>query len=227
MNKMKFMKNTEVKIDLELGKKVLNIVNKGLCSGLGSGKPGDVCVEAAVCLAMGLPNDDDPPCVNGELRKDKMNINDADKFWKSEKDRANGLKKIAIAQLGSIKIDNYTYKEVLAKIIKKKFYPIFIKEIAKEIKYPKFATNRFHLKYAMDPWFNYENSKITSEFLYEDTLFMSTVDHIVDFLQKDVISDVLARKLINVVIECMIDVLRVCKCDGIKIMDELFKPKKK
>lgn len=36
-----------------LAKKVLETVDAGLCSGLGNPKPGEMCVEAAVCFAYG------------------------------------------------------------------------------------------------------------------------------------------------------------------------------
>lgn len=48
---------------------VLNIVDAGLSAGLGSREPGDLCVEAAVCYALGLPHGDDPECVSPALQR--------------------------------------------------------------------------------------------------------------------------------------------------------------
>lgn len=47
-------------IDLTIAKKVLKTVNAGLVKGLGESEPGKMCVEAAVCYALGLPHSDDP-----------------------------------------------------------------------------------------------------------------------------------------------------------------------
>jgi hypothetical protein len=43
--------------------KVLNAVDAGLVCGMGIQEPGKMCVEAAVCFALGLPHGDNPPCV--------------------------------------------------------------------------------------------------------------------------------------------------------------------
>lgn len=56
--------------------KVLDAVDAGLCSGIGSGKPGDMCVEAAVCYAFDEPNTDEPKCVMSLIRDMKIEIND-------------------------------------------------------------------------------------------------------------------------------------------------------
>lgn len=88
-----------VKIDRKLAKKVLDIVDKGLVSGIGNPVPGECCVEAAVCLAMGLPHGDEPECVAPALRALKITLNDA--AWSSNDARAKGLRRLALAQLGS------------------------------------------------------------------------------------------------------------------------------
>ena len=80
-------------------KKVLEVVDAGLVSGLGSPKPGYMCVEAAVCYALGLPHGDNPDCVAPSLRSLKIRLNDSS--WSSPAARAKGLRRLAIAQLGS------------------------------------------------------------------------------------------------------------------------------
>src|SRR5688572_17879608 len=90
------------KVSKELAQKVLGVVDKGLSCGLGEPKPGQMCVEAAVCYAMGLPHSDQPTCVHPVVRNFKIWLND--KNWKSKKSRARGLREIAVAQLGSNKI---------------------------------------------------------------------------------------------------------------------------
>ena len=79
--------------------KVLSVVDKGLSSGTGNRKPGEMSVEAAVCYALGLPHGDDPGCVAPALRTLKIRLNDSN--WSSEAARARGLRRLAIAQLGS------------------------------------------------------------------------------------------------------------------------------
>src|SRR6267142_5094661 len=76
-----------------------NLLDQGLVKGLGEPKPGKMCVEAAICYALGLPHGDDPGCVAASLRKLKIGINDS--AWSSNKARAEGMRRLAIAQLGS------------------------------------------------------------------------------------------------------------------------------
>ena len=42
-------------ITREIAQKVLNTVDAGLTKGIGKSIPGQMCVEAAVCFALGLP----------------------------------------------------------------------------------------------------------------------------------------------------------------------------
>lgn len=82
-----------------VARKVLETVDAGLSSGLGVQKPGKMCVEAAVCYALGLPHGDNPPCVGVAVRAFKIRLNDSG--WSSPEARAKGMRKLAIAQLGS------------------------------------------------------------------------------------------------------------------------------
>lgn len=81
---------------------VLSVVDKGLSDGMGSPKPGAMCIEAAVNYALGLPHGDEPICVDEDLRSLKISINDAG-CWQNNKSRAKGLRRLAIAQLGTNK----------------------------------------------------------------------------------------------------------------------------
>lgn len=86
-------------VDETLAKRVLDTVDAGLVSGIGDPIPGQMCVEAAVCYAMGLEHSDKPTCVTDVVRRFKIELNDS--VWLSKQSRAAGLRKIAIAQLGS------------------------------------------------------------------------------------------------------------------------------
>ncbi len=61
---------TEITKDVVI--KLLGIVDAGLTNGLGVQEPGQMCVEAAVCYALGLPHGDDPKCVDPSLRSLKI-----------------------------------------------------------------------------------------------------------------------------------------------------------
>jgi hypothetical protein len=105
------MKPTIPKIDKKLARKILSIVDKGLVKGIGEPVPGEMCVEAAVCYAWGLDHSDEPPCVGEAVRHAKIALNDTN--WSSSKARAKGLRKLAIAQLGSDKIDQERFMRCL------------------------------------------------------------------------------------------------------------------
>jgi hypothetical protein len=88
-----------MKITREIATKVLTVVDAGLVKGIGVAKPGKMCVEAAVCFALGLPHGDNPQCVAPPLRALKIRLNDS--AWSSNQVRAAGLRRLALAQLGS------------------------------------------------------------------------------------------------------------------------------
>lgn len=88
-----------MEITRELAEKVLNVVDAGLVKGMGIRVPGKMCVEAAVCYAMGLPHSDAPSCVSSAIRVTKITLNDLD--WSSNQARATGMRRLALAQLGS------------------------------------------------------------------------------------------------------------------------------
>lgn len=83
----------------EVAKKVLEVVDAGLVAGVGKPVPGQMCVEAAVCYAMGLPHGDEPTCVSPAIRALKIRLNDA--TWSSPQARAAGMRKLAVLQLGT------------------------------------------------------------------------------------------------------------------------------
>src|SRR5438477_2282575 len=84
---------------IEEARRVLAVVDAGLINGLGVAEPGKLCVEAAICLALGLPHGDDPGCVEPAVRAFKIRLNDS--RWSSNGARAKGLRALAVAQLGS------------------------------------------------------------------------------------------------------------------------------
>jgi hypothetical protein len=112
-------------IDEQLCIKILSIVDKGLVQGLGVPEPGKMCVEAAVSYALGLDHGDKPECVGEVVREFKIKLNDA--IWPSDIERASGLRKLAIAQLGSNTIDQYKFIEYIIIQTVKRILPFIIK----------------------------------------------------------------------------------------------------
>jgi hypothetical protein len=93
-----------MKITKTIAKKVLKIVDTGLVCGLGSPIPGRMCVEAAVCFALGEPHGDSPSCVDEVVRSFKIRLNDS--AWSCDAARTKGMRRIAVAQLGSKDVIN-------------------------------------------------------------------------------------------------------------------------
>jgi hypothetical protein len=88
-----------IQITRETITKIHSLLDQGLVCGLGKPIPGRMCVEAAINYALGLPHGDDPGCVASSLRRLKIALNDA--MWSSNAARAEGMRRLAIAQLGS------------------------------------------------------------------------------------------------------------------------------
>lgn len=95
-----------IMITEEQARKVISIIDAGLCSGIGTRRRGNVCVEAAVCLAFKESNRGDrPSCVHETLRNLKIGLNDNqtwEKAKKPKKARAQGLRRLGVVQLGSV-----------------------------------------------------------------------------------------------------------------------------
>lgn len=103
----------QFKITKRIAAKVLKTVDAGLVHGLGNAVPGEMCVEAAVCYALGLPHSDDPGCVSPALRALKIALNDTG--WSTPSARAKGMRRLAILQLGTAGV--LDDKEFTARVI--------------------------------------------------------------------------------------------------------------
>src|SRR3990167_5757572 len=105
-----------MKITRELAAKVLTIIDAGLTNGLGRAKPGHMCIEAAVCYALGEPHNDKPSCVSPVVRSLKIRLNDSG-CWHSNQSRAQGLRRLGIAQLGTAQfLDDQEFAKRVAKL---------------------------------------------------------------------------------------------------------------
>ena len=103
-------------------RKLLATVDAGLTAGVGVPEPGKMCVEAAIAFALGEPHSDGPTCVHPVVRAGKIALNDC--AWSSDLARAQGLRRVAIAQLGSTKIDYVKYVTLLAQYTHDEIVPL-------------------------------------------------------------------------------------------------------
>src|SRR5690606_30726578 len=119
-----------MEITREVAVKVLDTVDAGLVHGKGDPVPGQMCVEAAVCYAMGLPHSDQPACVAPALRQLKIALND--KAWSSPQARAQGLRRLALAQLGSAGVlDEVEFTRRVAEMAIRKAVPLALRAAAR------------------------------------------------------------------------------------------------
>jgi len=118
-----------MKLTKTIARKVLATVDAGLCQGKGQPVPGEMCVEAAVCFAMGLPHGDEPPCVGEAVRSYKVALNDC--YWSSNAARAKGMRKLAIAQLGSNEISQEKFTELVRLKGIQRSLPVILRSWAK------------------------------------------------------------------------------------------------
>ena len=108
-----------MKLTKKHARKVLKLVDAGLTSGLGRPEPGQMCIMAAINYAMGLPHGDNPEtCVGSAVRAFDIIINDSQ--WSSNDARAKGMRREAIAKLGSNTLDQIEFsKKLTLKVIQR------------------------------------------------------------------------------------------------------------
>lgn len=120
---------------IDHARKIVDLLSHGLVKGLGKPEPGKMCVEAAVCYALGLPHSDNPPCVGEAVREFKIELNDQD--WPSNMARAKGMAKLAIAQLGSNTIDQGEFKKKVFWLTHKRIIPLSFDYMREECRRPE------------------------------------------------------------------------------------------
>ena len=135
---------TEIKLNRAVAKKVLETVDAGLVKGLGTAEPGKMCVEAAVNYALGLPHGDNPKCVGSLVRDFKIALNDS--YWPSGKERTKGMRKLAVAQLGSDTLDQHVFLEKVGFRCMTKVLPVILENAVKEDKDNDFVKKNVDLK---------------------------------------------------------------------------------
>ena len=108
----------KVEINEALVTKLIATIRPGLCSGVGSGAKGDMCVMHAIQQTLGEGKGDQPSCVGEAVRRFDIKLNDAK--WSSNEARAKGMMREAIAKLGSNQIDQVEFsKRLVLKVIQR------------------------------------------------------------------------------------------------------------
>jgi len=110
-------------------RKVLEVVDKGLVAGLGVPEPGKFCVEAAICYALGYKHGDKPKCVAPVIRTYKIGLNDAQ--WSTNDARTKGMRRAAIAQLGSTGVDEVAWITYVSEQVIRRIVPLSLRVAAK------------------------------------------------------------------------------------------------
>lgn len=110
-------------------KRLLEIIDHGLVKGVGVGKPGELCVMAAINLAFGMPHGDtDYGCTDSVVRDLDIRINEFP--WSSPQARARGMRREAIAKLGSAgKINNVKFIGLVALGVVNRILPPILEQL--------------------------------------------------------------------------------------------------
>ena len=123
-----------MQITKELVDKINKLLDEGLVCGLGKPIPGQMCVEALICYALDLPHGDEPNCVSPAIRSLKIRLNDSN--WSSNKARAEGMRNLAVLQLGTnINFSDVDFTHKVAMFSCCEFLPFFLRGIDKEKKW--------------------------------------------------------------------------------------------
>lgn len=103
-----------IEITKEHVDRINDYLDAGLPVGLGSRERGRMCVEAVVSVVTQNKLTDRPVCVASSIRDLAVTLNDSK--WSSNQARAEGLRRFAIAQLGTYgKIDENEFSRRVAK----------------------------------------------------------------------------------------------------------------
>lgn len=115
--------------DLELRARLTEIIQEGLVSGMGNPVPGELCVEAAICLALGEEHNDFPSCVAAIDRNVAIKLNDLP--WPSKQERAKALLPIALAQLDTFSRPRDVWERDVQDGIVRRLLPFILQTMAR------------------------------------------------------------------------------------------------
>ena len=148
-----------LEVNEEIVLKILDTIKPGITRGLGKPIPGKMCIEAAICYAYGLEHSDQPKCVNLEVIRYKIGLNDCK--WPDNKTREKGLRKLAIAQLGSLEINKEEFRIRIFEETQKHIIPVSFDFVPEDKRCPEhdelkeFAINTFNIELLVEKFKNY------------------------------------------------------------------------
>jgi hypothetical protein len=109
--------------------KVAEVINAGLVRGLGEPEPGKLCIEAAICLAMGEPHGDEPTCVAEPDRLYAIKLQD--RYPGNAAERAALFLPLGLAQLGTAGTDRRPWIVYVAEQTIRRIVPLALRAAAK------------------------------------------------------------------------------------------------
>jgi len=120
-----------IMINQELVNKINSLLDKGITFGFNPDpKPGNMCVEQVISYALGEGFSDKPSCVGEEVRDFVTCLNDRN--WSSASARAEGMKELSIAQLGSNSLDQDEFREKIIFAMVTKMLPSMFKDLGED-----------------------------------------------------------------------------------------------
>ena len=119
-----------MEFDIKFATQVRDLIRQGLVYGTGHPAPGQMCIQAVIQYAMGLPHGDDPKeCVGAAVRAFGIRLNDA--RWSSNAARAKGMERFGLAEIGSNSIDQSTFARFVAEQTIRQILPIALRSAAR------------------------------------------------------------------------------------------------
>ena len=125
-------------------RKVLDLVDAGLVRGLGLPNPGEMCLEAVVSIVFDQKHGDRPTCVEPSICQFGINMND-NPYWTSHEARAKGMRRFAIAQLGSVGLSRNTFSTLLLLNFMSSVLPECIRKVVKNLQAERPETDNLRM----------------------------------------------------------------------------------
>jgi hypothetical protein len=124
------MTTTTAAITPDTRNKIADIVSQGLVCGVGKPVPGQLCLEAAICLALGEPHGDEPSCVAAPDRNFAIRLQDA--FPGTSQERAALFLPLGLAQLGTAGTDRLPWLRAVVEGTIRKVIPLYLRHAAEK-----------------------------------------------------------------------------------------------
>jgi hypothetical protein len=109
---------------------VATVISAGLVKGLGEARPGALCLEAAICLALGEPHGDKPSCVAAPDRAFAIRLQDA--YPGTPAERAALFLPLGLAQLGTAGTDRAPWLRRVIEGTIRKVLPVCLRTAAEK-----------------------------------------------------------------------------------------------